>query len=146
VEEKGILLIHLISFTSGRERYPFDTSDLLHVWKRKVPFPHVNEIRCINRIPFSSTREGDQMYQKDTFLFYMRRRSDVSKRYLSLPHVNEIRCIKILAFSSTREGDQMYQKDTFLFHTRRRSKGYLSLPHVKEIRMYLFDTSDLLRM
>jgi hypothetical protein len=38
VEEKGILLIHLISFTCGRERYPFDTFDLLHVWKRKVIF------------------------------------------------------------------------------------------------------------
>jgi hypothetical protein len=59
VEEKGILLIHLISFTCGRERYPVDTSDLLHVWKKKV-----------KRIPFSSTREGDQMYQNDTFLFY----------------------------------------------------------------------------
>jgi hypothetical protein len=71
VEEKGILLIHLISFACGRKRYPVDTSDLLHVWKRKVFLPHVKEIRCIKRIPFSSTREGDQMYQQDTFLFHM---------------------------------------------------------------------------
>jgi hypothetical protein len=66
MEEKGILLIHLISFKCGREKYPFDTSDLLHVWKRKAS----KEIRCIKRIPFSSTREGDQMYQKDAFLFH----------------------------------------------------------------------------
>jgi hypothetical protein len=31
VEEKGIFLIHLISFACRRERYPFYTSDLLHV-------------------------------------------------------------------------------------------------------------------
>jgi hypothetical protein len=84
------------------------------VSKRYLSLPHVKEIRCIKILAFSSTREGDQMYQKDTFLFHTRRRS---KGYLSLPHVKEIRCIKILAFSSTREGDQMYQKDTFLFHT-----------------------------
>jgi hypothetical protein len=78
VEEKGILLIHLISFMCGRERYPFDTSDLLHVWKRRrsdvskgyLSLPHVKEIRCIKRIPFSSTREGDQMYENYTFLFH----------------------------------------------------------------------------
>jgi hypothetical protein len=83
VEEKGTLLIHLISFTCGRERYNFHTSDLLHqrdtflfhTWRRSdvskgyLSLPHVKEIRCIKRIPFSSTREGDQMYQKDTFLW-----------------------------------------------------------------------------
>jgi hypothetical protein len=69
------------------------------------------------------------MYKKDTFLFYMRRRSDVSKRYLSLPHVNGIRCIKILAFSSTREG--------VLIHL-------ISFASGRE--RYPFDTSDLLHV
>jgi hypothetical protein len=66
VEEKGILLIHLISFTCGRERYPVDTSDP----KGYLSLPHAKEIKCIKRIPFSSTREGDQMYKTDTFLFH----------------------------------------------------------------------------
>jgi hypothetical protein len=57
VEEKDIL---------------FDTPDLLHVVVSKgyLSLPHGKEIRCIKRIPFSSTREGYQMYQKDTFLFH----------------------------------------------------------------------------
>jgi hypothetical protein len=125
VEEKDILLIHLISFTCGRERYPLS--------KGHLSLPHVTEIRCIKRILFSSTYEGDQKYQMDTFLFHTWRRSEVSKGYLSLPHVNEIRCINRIPFSSTREGDQMYKKDTFLFYMRRRCRR----------EMYPFDTSDL---
>jgi hypothetical protein len=72
VEEKGILLIHLISFTCA------------DVSKGYLSLPHVKEIRCIKRMPFSSTCEGDQMYQKDNLLFHTWRRSDVSKGYLSL--------------------------------------------------------------
>jgi NADH:ubiquinone oxidoreductase subunit H len=56
VEEKGILLIHLISFACGRERYPFDTPDLLHVWKRKISFLiHLISFTCgRERYPFDT--------------------------------------------------------------------------------------------
>ena len=71
VEEKDILLIHLIFVTCGREGYPFYTPDLLHVWKRKLSFWYILSPSCVEEkgillIHLISFTCGRERYPFDT--------------------------------------------------------------------------------